>query len=107
MARHFTIRIRARSIESATATMIISPCTPIWTLGGDAHQHHAVGEHDDDEHADQRLQHAALAARERGAADDDGGDGGEEPPCADLRVAEAELRRGEDAADRRRRRRRG
>src|SRR5436189_3611398 len=31
---HFTTRISLRSMESATAAMIIKPCTPICTLGG-------------------------------------------------------------------------
>ena len=96
---HLTIRISLRSIDSATAAMIMRPCTPICTLGGTPISTMPFDKHDDDQHADERLQHAALPAGQRGAADDDGGDGGEQAPIADLRVAEAELRGGEDAAD--------
>ncbi len=71
---HLTILRRARSSESATAAMIMQALHGLLDVGRDAHEHHAVGEHDDDQHADQRLQHAALAAGERGAADHDGGD---------------------------------
>ena len=95
---HFTTRILRRSIESATATMIIRPCTANLHARRHPHQHHAVREHHDDQHADQRLQHAALTARKRGAADHYGGHRGEEPPVADLRVTEPELRRCQNAA---------
>ena len=97
---HLTIRISLRSIDSATAPMIIRPWTPICTLGGTPISTMPFDRTDDDQHADEGLQDAALAARQRGAADDDRGDGGEQAAVADLGVAEAELRRGENAADR-------
>ena len=55
---HLTIRM-ARSIESATATMIMRPCTPAGRRAG-CPSAPCRCEHDDDQHADQGLQHAAL-----------------------------------------------
>ena len=89
-----------RSIDSATAPMIMRPCNPIWTLGGTPMSTMPFDRTDDDQNADEGLQDAALAAGQASSSDDDGGNGREQAAVSDLGVAEAELRRGEDAADR-------
>ena len=97
---HLTILVRARSIESADRDDDHQALHRLLDVRADAHQHHAVGQHHHDQHADQGLQHAALTARQRGAADHHGGDRREQAALADQRIAEAELGRGQHAAQR-------